>query len=349
MKRSYRSLVLVCSALLAGCQNSQPAGSAAGPLPAQAAHSSHDANGSWMLAEAKSDDLVYVSDNYNGIVDVYEYGKSKQVGALRGFDEPTGQCVDRDGDVWIVEYFGYKVTEFAHGDSKPIRVLKTDGWGEGCSVNPKNGDLAVGNTYVSQERSSDIQVFSKSSKTPANYYSGAGSSDCADIQAPGYDDKGNLFFLAAWGNSGEGMCELPAGGKALVQVPSSPKNRRLKIDHPGSTMWDGKHITFEDYRNDSSQNSIIYQAVVSGSRLSIVGSTTLGAASSSCHANIESPFIAGNKNTPRNRRLATLVIGGTEGCKYLFGYWPYPAGGTPFKETYGPTEIGGASVSLIAK
>ena len=78
--------------------NSQPAGSAAGPLPAQAAHSSHDANGSWMLAEAKSDDLVYVSDNYNGIVDVYEYGKSKQVGALRGFDEPTGQCVNHDGE-----------------------------------------------------------------------------------------------------------------------------------------------------------------------------------------------------------------------------------------------------------
>ena len=145
------------------------------------------------------------------------------------------------------------------------------------------------------------------------------------------------------------MCELPAGGKALVQVPSSPEEPPSEDRPPGQHDVDGKHITFEDYRNDSSQNSIIYQAVVSGSRLSIVGSTTLGAASSSCHANIESPFIAGNKNTPRNRRLATLVIGGTEGCKYLFGYWPYPAGGTPFKETYGPTEIGGASVSLIAK
>lgn len=337
--------------LIAGCQNAQSMGTPVGPLSLRAAHAPHAGagNGSWMAAEAKHEDLVYVSDIYNGIIDVYEYGKSKQVGALRGFDEPTGQCVDRNGDVWIIEYFGDKATEFAHGQSKPIRVLTTNGTGQGCSINPKNGDLAIGNTNSEQKELADIQVFKKGSNTPTNYYSaGSGNSECDWINAPGYDDEGNLFFLASWGN-GSGMCELPAKAQAFVQVPISTKSGRLKIRTPGSTMWDGKHITFEDFSSYSGQSSIIYRAIGNGSGLNVVGSTTLGASSSCDYSVAESPFIVGNQNTPRNRRLGTVVIGGNMRCQFHLSYWSYPAGGAPFKETYGPGQVGGASVSLVAK
>lgn len=248
--------------------------------------------------------------------------------------------------MWVTEYFGDQAFEFAHGDTKPLMVLTTNGNGMGCSVDPVTGDLAIGNVNSEQSERADIQVFRKGRGSPSDYYSGSGSQDCNDIQAPGYDDKGNLYFEAYWGNSGLGMCELPAGGKALTQVPIAKSKGFKSIDHPGSVMWDGKYITFEDYRNDASQDSIIYRAVWSSSQLSVVSSTTLGA---SCrYANVAQPFIVGTKNTPRNHTEGTVVVGGNEGCYSLFGYWHYPGGGVPFRAKPGPSQVGGASVSLVA-
>lgn len=304
---------------------------------------------SWMLPEAKDEDLVYVSDAYNNVVDVYDYGRSRQVGTLTGFKSPSGQCVDKEGDVWVTEYAGDQVFEFAHGRSKPLEVLSTNGSGEGCSVDPKTGALAVGNAQSNPSvgGAADIQVFQVGSTTPIDYYSGSGSEDCDDIQAPGYDDHGNLYFEAYWGNSGLGMCELPGNRTRFFQVPVARTSKFAGIDHPGSVMWDGKQITFEDYRNESSQDSIIYQAVRKGAKLEVVGSTTLAAACR--YANITQPFIAGEKNTPSNHREATVVVGGAEGCDSLFGYWHYPAGGVPFRQKVGPEQVGGASVSLAVK
>jgi hypothetical protein len=141
------------------------------------------------------------------------------------------------------------------------------------------------------------------------------------------------------------MCALFKGASSITQVPFS-SSTFSGADHAGSTMWDGKYITFEDYRNDISQNSVIYQAVYSTSGLRIVGSTTLGA---TCYyTNIFGPFIVGKKNTPQNHKQGTVVVGGNEGCHSLFGYWRYPAGGAPFKTKPGPPSVGGAVVSLAA-
>jgi hypothetical protein len=345
--RFFRRALFFFAAVLPAC-GGNPVAAQIGPMPAQTSRVEMD-NGSWMLAEAKNEDLVYVSDVYNGIIDVYVYGKSKQVGAIRGFDEPTGECVDKRGDVWVTEYFGDQAFEFAHGDRKPLKVLTTNGNGEGCSIDPITGDLAIGNVNSTASLHADIQVFHNGAGRPTNYYSGSGSSDCNDIQAPGYDDKGNLYFEAYWGNSGLGMCELPAKAKALLEVPVSSPNALFRIDHAGSTMWDGKYITFADYRSDVTENSTIYRSVRSANALIVVGSTTLGASGTYCYANIAQPFVVGAKNTPLNRKQGTIVVGGNQGCDSLFGYWDYPAGGDPVSETYGPSQVGGASVSLVAK
>jgi hypothetical protein len=333
--------VVLLVAALSGC------GKALSPPAAgvTAAQFGRAAGGSWMLPEATNLPLVYVSDIYDGIVDVYEYGKSRQVGAIHGFSQPTGQCVDKKGDVWVAEYGGNQAFEFAHGETKPLQVLATNGDGTGCSIDPVSGDLAIANDYSPQNAWGDIQIFHKARGTPTDYYSNPGKEGCAYMGAPGYDDRGNLYFEARWGNGGLGICGLPAKGTAIVRVPIAKSKIFKELDHPGSVMWDGKYLTFEDYRNNASQNSVIYLATPNGSKLNVVGSVTLGA---TCrYTNVSQPFLLGAKNTPSNHTEATVVVGGPEGCYSLLGYWHYPAGGVPFKAKPGPAQIGGASVSLV--
>ena len=51
---------------------------------------------SWMLPEAKSEDLLYVANVYT--ITVYSYPKGKLVGTLKDFYKPYGECVDKIGE-----------------------------------------------------------------------------------------------------------------------------------------------------------------------------------------------------------------------------------------------------------
>ena len=94
----------LAAAILAGCGGSQPPIGAPGAMlqsraiPTQTAH-----GGSWMLPEAKGEDLLYVassrSDQYS--VSVFSYRSGKLVGQLKGFsDYVSGLCSDSAGDVF---------------------------------------------------------------------------------------------------------------------------------------------------------------------------------------------------------------------------------------------------------
>ena len=84
---------------------------------------------SWMLPEAKSDDLLYLSDRGNNSrlgsdVLVYSYPKAKLVGTLIGFASPAGMCTDGNGNVWISNFDGGTIVEYVHGGTEPISTLK---------------------------------------------------------------------------------------------------------------------------------------------------------------------------------------------------------------------------------
>jgi hypothetical protein len=68
----YALMVYVSAAMLAGCGGSQPAIGAPGAMPQTSAIAAHaDRGTSWMLPEAASQDLLYVSShNY---VSIYTY------------------------------------------------------------------------------------------------------------------------------------------------------------------------------------------------------------------------------------------------------------------------------------
>ncbi len=97
---------------------------------------------SWMLPEAKRDDLLYVSDFYG--VHVFSYPKLKPVGQLDAGS--SGMCSDRDGNVFFTHTEGNEVTEYAHGGTQPVQTFYDDTVElspEDCSVDPTTNNLAI--------------------------------------------------------------------------------------------------------------------------------------------------------------------------------------------------------------
>ena len=104
-----------------------------------------EAGRSWMSPIAKRVPLLYVSVWDTGVVYVYSYPKAKLLGKLVGIlDTPSGMCSDSKGNVWITNFHGEGITEYAHGGTKPIATLSDPGTDpNGCSVDPLTGNLAV--------------------------------------------------------------------------------------------------------------------------------------------------------------------------------------------------------------
>ncbi len=84
-------------ALLAACGGSQAPIGAPGAMPQS--YSRHTDRGkSWMAPDAKAiKELLYISDGATDDVFVYDYETRALVGKLTGFDQPSSQCVEREG------------------------------------------------------------------------------------------------------------------------------------------------------------------------------------------------------------------------------------------------------------
>jgi hypothetical protein len=327
-------LSVIAAGILGGCGGGLPAfgtsGSSVAPsrLP--------PVTKSWMAPGAKQiKRLLYISSSLdNGVplqvgVSVYDYKTGKQVGILAAFSMAAGQCVDRQGDVWITDDGAYTVDEYAHGGTSAIATLSTNGGAAiGCSIDPTTGNLAVSNI-----RPGDILIFPHASGTPTSYtYQG-----CQEIWGPGYDNKGNLY-AECLGNSSYGgiIVELSAGGTSLHQVLT---NWSLSGDYPGAVMWDGKYLAFAVQNTSGGAN--IYQAKrVSSGRLKLVRSIQLTADACSVPlVLVDQPFIVGKKNTPANNEEGTVVVSANDvldgdrgsGECWPFNYWAYPTGGNPIK------------------
>jgi hypothetical protein len=129
----------VASAMLAGCGGSQPP---IGAPQSRAVATHADRSGSWMLPEAKSEDLLYISDYYG--VHVFSYPKGQYVGDINAFG--YGLCSDRAGDVFVADAPNRQLYEYRHGSTKRLQTLY-DNYVDfnpiNCSVDPTTGNLAV--------------------------------------------------------------------------------------------------------------------------------------------------------------------------------------------------------------
>jgi hypothetical protein len=120
----YASGLCLAIALLAGCGGSQPPIGAPGTMPQSHAIATHaDRGTSWMLPEAKSDDLLYVAQagDREGVW-VFSFPQGKLLGKLIGISDAFGLCSDGSGNVFVTEADAGEgeVLEYAHGGTSPL-------------------------------------------------------------------------------------------------------------------------------------------------------------------------------------------------------------------------------------
>jgi hypothetical protein len=303
---------------LAGCAGQQSAPS--GPLPQTAGSALSrfatrpaklDHHASWMKPNLLTTSLLYVSDTFPKVVNVYTYPTLKYVGRLTGFQYPLGECADRVGNVWITDGGGY-VYKYAHGGTNPIETLYSDmDLPTGCAVDPRTGDLAVANGNA------QVLVFHTGSSSPTVYT----DSNFSQTSSLSYDNRDDLFVDGTDSSNMFHYAELPFGSQTFTDINLNYGNFPM-IQSPGGVKWDGTHMAVGD------SQWTIYQ--IQGSN--VVSTTTLSA---TCVFTFD---------IVRSRRAPLVAPDQCSGN--LVGTYAYPAGGSPIKViTSGLTTPYGAAVS----
>jgi hypothetical protein len=322
--------VSLAAALLAGCggasslapvgsaqtaqsyANGRPVVSTVRVTKTEAVTAHTDLGRSWMDPRAKGKPLTYIADQ--GTNDVYVYADKKLVGTLTGFNSPSGECVDKAGDVFITNFGASSIVEYAHGGTTPIQTIDDTGFLPlGCSVDPTTGNLGVTDRVNAQFQQGDVAVFPGAQGTPTRYT----NSSMFYYEFCGYDDKGNLYIDGSTRVSAVLFAELPAGASSLELVTL---NRT--IGFPGGVQWDGKHVAVGD------QNvAVVYQFAISGATGTEVGSTNLTGGSQ-----VTQFWIQGKGRSER-------IIGPNAGGANTM-WWKYPAGGNAIKTIAGHEPVG---------
>lgn len=334
--------VSVAAALLAGCAPTQSQGAASTTPPlGTRVLPRPDRRPSYMLPVTGSKSALIYAGELRGEVNAYQYTTGKQVGTLTGLIEPYGMCVDAKGDVFIANFGGGNAVEYAHGGSKVLNTYTTGGEPIGCSVDA-NGDVAV--TSVGP---GEVVIFARGDPSKSTTYTSA----CTRQWGMGYDDKGNLVGIGKTSTNAIVACALLSGSKSIIVLSGCCKGP-IVIWSPGGTMWDGKYLAVTDQEARQTFVTGIVHATLSGTTLVAHGSETI--LNDNClygYADLDNPFIVGEKNTPINRRQGKVVIGSNlwcvDGGSGETEFWHYPAGGSPFK-TFANfwAEPNGAAVSL---
>ncbi len=282
-----------------------------------------DHHQSWMAPDLAKTRLVYVSDQGTGDVYIFSYRQAVLKGTITGLNSPYGMCSDSTGNVWITEFNGGDIKEYAHGVTVPIKTLTTGGNPIGCSVDPNTGNLAVSVYAGSGSTRGYVLVYPNASGTPTRYMNGK----VRHFWSPGYDNGSNLFVETLTARTPFGLYELSAGGATLKKVSFSQT-----IHFAGGVQWDGKYLALDDqeYAHVGSEYfSGIYQVTVSNFKATLIGSTELTLSGSCTSTDVSQPWLP-KLGSGRTNPQAMKVVGANSYCANA-GFWNYPAGGTATK------------------
>ncbi|HEY1867816.1 MAG TPA: hypothetical protein VGG70_05925 [Candidatus Cybelea sp.] len=284
-----------------------------GKVPAQ-----HRLSGkSWINPDLHKKALIYASDYPLGTVDIYDFAKPNHiVGQITGFDEPYGQCVDKAGDVYVVDFGTANLYEYAHGATSYFNVA-TDNYGYpiGCAVDPTSGDIAVTNFQGYNYTTGGVVVFAGGLRGTQKYYT---QSSLYFAWPPGYDRNGNLFvegsdFYQYYNAFGE----LPHHGKSLEILAG------VSIGYPASVQGYGKTILAADQSYNGTLTTAIYNVSAFGSTATVTHTSVL----------TDDCFDGGSDimGTAQPFAYNGRVVAGNGACADRFGYWNLTYGGNPFK------------------
>ncbi|MBV8531031.1 MAG: hypothetical protein JO104_06910, partial [Candidatus Eremiobacteraeota bacterium] len=277
--------------------------------------------GSWFSPAAKSDDLLYVSDQLFNNVYVFSYPALEPLETLTGFNFPEGLCSDTRGNVFITDLLAQRIIEYAHGGSKPIATLSGSGYPQGCSVDPVTGNLAVAD-YGSSGSPGNVAVFHRARGRPVLHI----DPNMISFGNCGYDDSGNLFADGQKYGNAPGLVELALHGSKLKDV-----ELRKSFDGEGSVQWDGRHLAIMG----NSARSILRLSIVRY-KGTIVGRTIIRSPKFSFSFSIQSGSLV-LTYIPHHSKDTAL------------GLWAYPRGGAPAKTLRQLVGIYGLTVSLARR
>lgn len=307
-------------ALLAGCGRSQPPIGAPGAMLQTSAVAAHaDRPASWMLPEAKHENLLYVADYGVGVI-VYSYRPSriKYVGLLSSPQQAEGECVDKAQNIFVTAG-PYGIFEYAHGGTNPIRILAVpDNEPLNCSIDPTTGDLAAAG-YPYLRGSYGVAIYRRARGRPTFYTDG----DFGDYEC-GYDDKGNLFIGGYVFSGSLNFAELPKGGSTFENIALNQS-----FHAAGGIQWDGKHLAVGDL-----YAGYIYQFDIRGKRGTEVGSTPLTGAGT-----VWQFFVDGDR---------VIVPSTFQDYSGSVNVYAYPTGGAARKTRLNAYDPDGVAVSLGA-
>jgi hypothetical protein len=289
-------------------------------MPQASAIATHAAPGkSWMLPEARSQKLLYVSNPPQGYVDVFSYPTGKLVGMLTGLS-PGGACVDSGGDVFIITSgpgpHESSVLEYAHGASSPEQTLSDPGLGYACSVDPATGNLAVANVKdynnVSYSDNGDIAIYSNAQGLPTMYY----NTEYLALFNCGYDNNGNLYVVGqTFGSSQIELTRLARGDNNLQAINLNVSLQTGERFTP-SVQWDGRYMTVSSTQGSPHVHEpvAVYRLNISGSQATIVGTMQLDS---------ERELHSGDSWIDGRMIVGIYYL---KGRAYV-AFWPYPKGG----------------------
>jgi hypothetical protein len=280
--------------------------------PVGAALSTHSKR-TWMKPKTSGDDLVYVS-NADGEVTVYDYQTQSLVGVLADFENPRGECTDKNGDIYITDEETQKIYEYAHGGTSALKTLDDSGYEPlGCAIDPNNGNLAVANSGSN----GNIALYAQASGQPKILT----DSEIPNFFACAYDSKGTLLATGYQQSNNESFFAwLPnhATGLVNIKVPG-PKTGWTWHDIIG-IQWDGRYLALDQ------GGGTVHQIALIHGQAYWVNETQLDARVNSAEYGIYDP----------NAKVqGTEILAGyeTDSSGYISGvdYFAYPQGGNSQK------------------
>lgn len=316
----------VAAALLAGCGASQLQVGVPQASSAEGAQS-------WIAADARTKDLLYVvypsvGSQFPGVIDLYSYPQGILEGQITGLNSPGGDCSDSNGNIYVTNYDPKKntVVEFAHGGTKPIRKLVVSSGTNpfSCAVDPATGDLAVMNYGNTAGDGASVLIYRKAKGRPKSYT----DSQFLNYAYCTYDNAGNLFIDGKYPGGYEVPIfgEIPRGATSMETI-----NLNYEIGWLSNLQWDGKYLAV-----GQGVNPYIFQFQINGTSGTRVGSTPLTDATW-----LEQFVLAG-------KHLIAVNIFFHDRYEYEWDVllYDYPWGGYPTGEI--AYNIGGGAISSIA-
>jgi hypothetical protein len=284
---------------------------------------------SWLSPAAKKTKaLLYVADNgtYPGTVDLYDYKNGAMLGQSGGIGYILyGMCSDKDGNAYVTDFATGNVYEIEHATTTVIDSWNSNGEAIGCSVNPRNGDLAVTNFYdfASPSGTGGVIVY------PGGGPSGTDYPGPGYLWPAGYDRHGNLFAQGNYAGQCPNPClaELSAGASTWSLLTVSGAT----IYYPAAVEWDGKYLGVGDQEGGGTSQSVIYQMSVKNGTATVANSVVPSAGCSGGYVDIVQWAYDARKPNDLPVKHATQMAAGSS-CDASVFKWKYPAGGDPTGE-----------------